>query len=143
MLRCQYFDHSFAFQNWCHRLREQPLKHDSLVTGKLLLLFLAVIEALSATSKLDIFDHFVKIRSTIPPILPLVATERGHFGGKKPKIGDFYNQILYGTPPLLSLSVRMLISMVYYLYQFYTQFHCIKVFQIQYCCELSDSYTTI
>ena len=88
MLRCQYFDHSFAFQNWCQRLRKQPLKHDSLVTGKLLLLFLAVVEAFPATSKLDIFDHLDKIWSTIPPILPLVATERGHFGGKNPKIGD-------------------------------------------------------
>ena len=67
------------------------LKHNSLVTGKLLLLFLAVVEAFLATSKLDIhvFDHLDKIWSTIPPILPLVATERGHFGGKKPKIGDF------------------------------------------------------
>ena len=90
MLRCQYFDHSFAYQNWCQRLRKQPLKHDSLVTGKLLLLFLAVVEAFSATSKLDIFDHLDNIWSTIPPILPLVATERGHFGGKKPKIGDFF-----------------------------------------------------
>ena len=142
MLRCQYFDHSFAFQNWCHRLRKQPLKDDSLIIGKLLLLFLAVVEALSAPSKLDIFDHFDKIWSTIPPILPLVVTQRGHFGGEKPKIRDSYNQILHGTPPL-SLSVRMLILMVYYLYQFYTQLYCIKVFQIQFCCELSDYHTTI
>ena len=90
ILRCQYFDHSFAFQNWCQRLRKQPLKHNSLVTGKLLLLFLAVVEAFSATSKLDIFDHLDRIWSTIPPILPLVATERGHFGGEKPKIGDLF-----------------------------------------------------
>ena len=69
---------------------KNPLKHDSLVTGKLLLLFLAVVEAFSATSKLDIFDHPDKILSTIPLILPLVVTERGHFGGKKPKIGDFF-----------------------------------------------------
>ena len=90
MLRCQYFDHSFAFQNWCQRLQKQPLEYDNLVTGKLLLLFLAVVEAFSATSKLDIFDHLDKIWSTISPILPMVATERGHFGGKKPKIGDFF-----------------------------------------------------
>ena len=101
MLRCQYFDHSFPFQNWCQRLRKQPLKHDSLVTGKLLLLFLAVVEAFSATSKLDIFDHLNKIWSTIPPILPLVATERGHFGGKKPKIGDVLSKFDYVVKCLL------------------------------------------
>ena len=71
------------------RLPKRPLKHDSLVTGKLLQ-FLAVVEAFSVTSKLDIFDHLDQIWSTIPPILPLVATERGHFGEKKPKIGDFF-----------------------------------------------------
>ena len=138
MLRCQYFDHSFAFQNWCHRLRKQPLKHDSLVTGKLLLLFLAVVEALSATSKLDIFDHFDEIWSTIPPILPLVAIERGHFGGGgggggggKPKIGVLQSNTSWDpSPPLsLSLSGRMLIPMVYYLCQFYTKLYCIKVFK--------------
>ena len=55
-----------------------------------MLLILAVVEEFSATSKLDIFDHLDKIWSPIPPILPLVATERGHFGGKKTKIGDFF-----------------------------------------------------
>ena len=70
-------------------MRKQPLKHDSLATGKLLLLFLLVVEAFSVTTKVNIFDHFDKIWSTIPPISPMVATGEDTLAGKSPKLSNF------------------------------------------------------